>query len=264
MKIIVNPHKLEIVKNPINEKEINITKSEFEFADEMGITDNYVKEAYFTYNGTSYKQIIVNNECDIPYEVLTEKGQVEIGVVAYLIENDEYVKRYNPSPAYFESWIGSLKGSAENSEPITPSEMEQYEQALQDGLAEVNEKLDDIDQALIDVNEAITETNNLNIDVSKSGKVATITLTKKDGTTKIETVKDGDSLEYNWDGTSLGIKTDEEQEYEYVDLKGEKGDCNFATFEIIDGHLKMNKPDDLSQIDFRLGSNGHLEMEVSV
>ena len=222
MKIIVNPHKLEIVKNPVNEKEINITKCQFEFSEE--ITNDYVKEAYFTYNGVSYKQIIVNNECDIPYEVLENKGQVELGVVAYLLENDEYIKRYNPSPAYFESWIGSLKGKAENSEPITPSEMEQYEQALQDGLSEVNEKLDDIDQALEDVNTAITETNNLDLDVTKEGKVATVTLTKKDASTKVVTLSDGTNLMFNWQGTSLGIKTDEDADYTYVDLQGVQGE----------------------------------------
>ena len=220
MKIIVNPHKLEIEKSPVNEKEINITKCEFVFADE--ITNDYVKEAYFTYKDNTYKQIIVNNECDIPSEVLQEKGQVTIGVVAFLVENEAEIKRYNPSPAYFESWLGSLK-DAENSEPITPSEMEQYEQALQDGLSEVNDKLDEIDQALEDVNTAIEETNNLDLDVSKSGKTATVTLTKKDASTKVVTLSDGTSLMFNWDGTKLGIKTDEDAEYTYVDLQGIQG-----------------------------------------
>lgn len=261
MKVIVGQHKLEIVKEPVNEQEINITKCEFEF--DEAITSEYVKEAYFTLDDETYKQIIVNDECDIPSEVLVKKGTVEIGVVAFLVENEEEIKRYNPSPAYFNTWVGSLK-DAENSEPITPSEMEQYEQALQDGLTEVNEKLDDIDTALEEVNQAITETNNLNIDVNKVNKVATIDLTKKDGTHKEVQIRDGYDLEYNWDGTELGIKREDEQEYEYVNLKGEKGDCYFATFEIIDGRLKMNKPDSLSQINFMLSDRGHLEMEVMV
>ena len=130
MKIIVNPHKIEIVKEPVNEREIDITKCEFEFADE--ITNDYVKEAYFTFNGTSYKEIIVNNECSIPSEVLVKKGQIEIGVVAFLVENEEEIKRYNPSPAYFNTWLGSLKDNAENSEPITPTDKEQIEQKIVD------------------------------------------------------------------------------------------------------------------------------------
>ena len=128
MKIIVNPHKLEIAKSPVNEKEINVTEFEFEFAGE--ITDNYVKEAYFTFKGNTYKQIIVNNKCDIPSEVLDEKGQVELGVVAYIVENGEELKRYNPSPAYFNTWVGSLKEEYENTEPITPTDLEQLQSVV--------------------------------------------------------------------------------------------------------------------------------------
>lgn len=126
MKLIVNPHKIEIVKEPVNEKEVNITKCEFEFADE--ITNEFTKEAYFTFKGTTYKVIILNNECDIPNEVLVEKGQVEIGVVAFKVDND--LIRYNPSPAYFNTWAGSLKENAENSSAPTPSELEQLESII--------------------------------------------------------------------------------------------------------------------------------------
>ncbi len=130
MLIKVTPHIVKIIKEetePINEKEINVSKCTFEFSEE--ITNNYVKEAYFTLNGNTYKQIIVNNECDYPNEILTQKGELEIGVVAFLVENDEEIKRYNPMPDYYSTWKGSLK-EAENSEPITPSDKEQIEQAI--------------------------------------------------------------------------------------------------------------------------------------
>ena len=169
MKLIVKPHKIEIEKNPVNEKEINITKCEFVFDEE--ITNDFVKEAYFTLNGETYKQIILNNECDIPQEVLVEKGTVEIGVVAFIIEDETIVKRYNPSPVYISTLDGSLK-DAENSEPITPSDKEQMEQAIQDMEVKMN---------------------NLDIDAEKVGTTATITITKKDGTTKSVDVNDGDS-----------------------------------------------------------------------
>lgn len=183
MKLIVNPHKIEIIKEPINEREINITKCEFEFADE--ITNDYVKEAYFTFNGATYKQIIVNNECDIPSEVLTEKGQVELGVVAFLVENEEEIKRYNPSPAYFESWVGSLKDNAENSEPITPSDKEQIEQQLLNITAEMN---------------------NLDVDAEKVEHTTTITITKKDGTQKEVQVLDGEKGDKGDKGDAGAIK----------------------------------------------------------
>lgn len=130
MLIKVTPHIVKIVKEesePINEKEINVSKCTFEFSEE--ITNDYVKEAYFTLNGNTYKQIIVNDECDYPNEILTQKGELEIGVVAFLVENDEEIKRYNPMPDYYSTWKGSLK-EAENTEPITPSDKEQIEQAI--------------------------------------------------------------------------------------------------------------------------------------
>lgn len=216
MKILVNAHKCEIEKSPVNEKEINVTKVEFEFSEE--ITNEYVKDVYFTLdNETIQMTNIQNNECDIPYEVLAYKGQIEIGVVAYLIESDEYVKRYNPSPVYIQSWIGSLKEKYDNTEEITPSDKEQLEQELNDGLQEISE-------AVSTITTAVEQANTMDLDVSKSGKIATVELTKKDGTIKTVTLSDGTNLEFNWNGTSLGIKTDEDADYTYVDLQGVQGE----------------------------------------
>jgi hypothetical protein len=190
MILKVNPHKIEIVKSPVNEREINISKCTFEFANE--ITNDYVKEAYFTFEGTTYKQIIVNDECDFPSEVLTKKGTVEIGVVAYLVENENEIKRYNPSPAYFDTWVGSLKDNAENSKPITPSEMEQFEQVLNDGLNEVA---------------------NVDIDATETLSGATITITNRQGQSKTVDILNGKDGIDGKDGKD-GTKGD----------KGDKGD----------------------------------------
>ena len=186
MKLIVNPHKIQLSQEEaVNEKEIDISKCKFEFIDE--ITDEYVKEAYFTLGNETYKQIIVNNECAFPQEVLVKPATIELGVVAYLVDNETEIKRYNPTPVYFKTDLGSLK-NAKNSQPITPSEMEQYEQALQDGLSEVNDKLSDI-------NTALGQVDNLDIDASKSGTVSTVTITKKNGTTKSVQILDGEQGE---------------------------------------------------------------------
>lgn len=129
MVVRVTPHQVKIIReqsDPINEKEINVSKCTFEFED---IEENCVKEAYFTLNGNTYKQIIMNNECSYPGEILTQKGELEIGVVAFLVENEEEIKRYNPTPDYYSTWKGSLK-EAENTEPITPTDKEQIEQEI--------------------------------------------------------------------------------------------------------------------------------------
>lgn len=202
MKVIVNPHKIELVKDElINEKEIDITRCYFEFND---IPSDYVKEAYFTYGNSTYKQIIQNDECSIPYEVLEKKGDVELGVVCFEVQDEQTIKRYNPSPVYFSTLIGSLK-NAQNSEPITPTDKEQIEQML----------------------------DNIDIDANKVGKITTITITNKDGTTQEVTLEDGKSIEYNWVGTQLGIRQEGESSYEYVDLKGDKGDAGAIKFEIV-------------------------------
>lgn len=83
------------------------------------------------------------------------------------------------------------------------------------------------------MDEALTEVDNLDIDANKVGKVTSIIITKKDGTQKTINVDDGVSLEYLWQGTSLGIKREDEQNYAFVNLKGEKGDTGEA------GAIKM-------------------------
>ena len=129
MKVIVKPHKIELIKEEsVNEKEINISKCKFEF-DER-ITEEYTKEAYFTLNDKTYKKIIINNECDFPSEILSEEGIVELGVVAFLVENNEEITRFNPTPVRFPTMLGSLKENAENSSTPTPSELEQLESIL--------------------------------------------------------------------------------------------------------------------------------------
>lgn len=171
MRITVNPHKCEIDRTLVNEKEINVSKCEFVFNEE--IPSDYVKEAYFTLNGTTYKQELFNNECDIPPEVLETKGTIEIGVVAYELEEGRYLARFNPSPCYQDTLVGSLKDEFENSEEITPSDKEQLINALNDGLNQID---------------------NLDIEAEKVGTTTTITITKKDGTTKTTQVLDGNGI----------------------------------------------------------------------
>jgi len=184
MKLIVNAHNIELIKEEtVNEKEINISKCTFEFSEEYG--DNLVKEAYFTLEGETYKQIIVNNECSYPPEVLVKTGTVELGVVAYDIAGSEYIERFNPSPVYFQTVIGSLKDHAENSQEITPSEMEQFEQALEEGLAEVQ---------------------NVDIDASKEDNTATITITNRYGVEKSVEIYDGEKGEDGEPGITPNIQ----------------------------------------------------------
>ena len=133
MKINVTENKVSIKEEQIlNENEYNIHKIQFDFSSEY--TDDLVKVALFSIDNHTYKKIISNNECDIPPEVLTQRGYSILGVYAYKTEQDTLVLRYSPSPTRISVYDGSYKAETENSEPITPSEIEQYQQILQNSL----------------------------------------------------------------------------------------------------------------------------------
>lgn len=177
MRIFVKPHSIQVETVPVNELEINVTKCKFEFSKE--ITNEFTKEAYFTLDGKTYKQIIFDNKCDIPSEVLVKEGTIEIGVVAF---NDE--KRYNPTPVYITSWKGSLK-EADNSEPVTPSEVEQCEREIQQAIIDL-QNVDTIKGAdgrgIVDI-----------IKTSTEGLVDTYTIFYTDETTSTYEVTNGAS-----------------------------------------------------------------------
>lgn len=202
MNIQVTPHTIAItINNNINAGEYNITPCEFTFTDEY---ENLTKEAIFSScDGSVIKTSILNNQCTIPFEVLQQEGNVLLGVYAYETDDDELVLRYSPTPQYFNVKKGSFQVG---NDPDLPSPTE-WERVLEQ------------------INQAIEETNNLNITANKEGKVTTITITKKDGTTQSVEIEDGKSLEFNWQGTSLGIRQEGQSQYQYTNLQGPKGDA---------------------------------------
>jgi len=157
MRVIVGKHNIQIERETINEKELNITYCTFEFDED--IDDSYNKFAYFTKGSSSYKMLITDDRCDIPTEITNTPGKIELGVSYYKIENG-VTTRYNPSSAYFYVIDGSIKSNTKNGLYITtPSELEQFENEFRDFIKEAN----------------------IDIDVSKSGKVATVTATNANG-----------------------------------------------------------------------------------
>ena len=157
MRVIVGKHNIQIKRETINEKELNITYCTFEFDED--IDSSYNKFAYFTKGSSSYKMLITDDRCDIPTEVTNTPGKIELGVSYYKIENG-VTTRYNPSSAYFYVIDGSIKSNTKNGLYITtPSELEQFENEFRDFIKEAN----------------------IDIDVSKSGKVATVTTTNANG-----------------------------------------------------------------------------------
>lgn len=210
MNIQVTPHTIAItINNNINAGEYNITPCEFTFTEEY---ENLAKEAIFSScDGSVIKTSILSNQCTIPFEVLQQEGNVLLGVYAYETDDDELVLRYSPTPQYFNVKKGSFQVG---NDPDLPSPTE-WERVLEQ------------------INQAIEETNNLNITANKEGKVTTITITKKDGTTQTIEIEDGKSLEFKWQGTSLGIRQEGQSQYQYTNLQGPKGDAGAVKMIIV-------------------------------
>lgn len=128
MQIKVNPHTIELTKdNIVNEGEYNINTCFFEFSEEY---NGLSKKAVFTNGENTYSQIINNNECIIPYEVLENEGAIIIGVYGYETSGETLIKRYSPTPVQFYVDKGSYT-IAEESEQPSPSVIEQLEEQIE-------------------------------------------------------------------------------------------------------------------------------------
>lgn len=166
----------------INRGEYNANPIQFLFTDDY---EGLVKKAIFVKSGADPIEVsIIDDTCNIPNEVLNEK-EFELRVYAYEVEDDELVLRYSPTFIKLFTREGSYIEGGVEPEVITPSQFEQYMQAMNDGLEEVE---------------------NVDIDAEKVGSVATITITNRDGTTKSVQVSDGAKGDKGDKGDNTPIK----------------------------------------------------------
>lgn len=158
MKVSVTKDKVSIIeKNVVHAGEYNINHIEFEFSAEY--TADLVKNAVFSIKDNVYQISIINDQCDIPAEILSDFGEVVFGVYAYKVNDDQLELRYSPFPARFTIISGSYYPTAEESEEITPSQFEQYMQALNDGLNKVEESLKKMDSATSAATQLVDDIN---------------------------------------------------------------------------------------------------------
>jgi len=164
-------------------------------------------------------------------------------VLEKVVEGQNYPVFRSAGPYYLEV---SLYGNGGKLSSVFQT-FQVLEDAINVSDEETEPYLPVFDQLIAEIDEKIAEVDHVDVDVTESGNTTTITTTNRHNVTKTAEVYDGTDgvgLEYNWDGTSLGIKREDEQNYQYVDLEGS---CNFATFEInlTTGNLEMNKTDDM-------------------
>lgn len=147
MQVQVTKDKVTILDKcaiKVHKGEYNVNKITFDLSEEY--TDDLIVNAIFSLeNGKAYQMSILNNECSIPAEALATSGIVTLGVYAYKISNEELELRYSPYPTYFTVINGSYDPSAGESQEITPSQFEQYMQALQDGIKEIEDIIGNVE-----------------------------------------------------------------------------------------------------------------------
>lgn len=143
MKVDVNKTRVNLEDGyVINRGEFKINPLEFQFSSEY---NGLVKKALFVKGNTKIEQAIIDNTCNIPYEVLNEKD-FELRVYAYEIQEDELILRYSPTFAKVVTREGSYLDGATEGQEVTPTEFEQYMQAMESKLQEAQAIDDDIAQ----------------------------------------------------------------------------------------------------------------------
>lgn len=158
MKITVNKDNVKIEEfDIVHEGEHRVNKCSFSFSEEY--TDDLVKKAIFTSQNSSIEVAIIDNECDIPTEILKARNIVLLGVYAYKVVADKLDLRYSPSPDAFKINSGSYIEGASESEEITSSQFEQYMQALNDGLNKVEESIKKMDEATSSATQLVDDIN---------------------------------------------------------------------------------------------------------
>lgn len=158
MKITVNKDNVKIEEfDIVHEGEHRVNKCSFSFSEDF--TEDLVKKAIFTLHNDSIEVPIINNECDIPGEILKARNIVLLGVYAYKITGDKLDLRYSPSPDAFKVNSGSYIEGVSESQEITSSQFEQYMQALNDGLNKVEESLKEIDEVSSSATQLVNDIN---------------------------------------------------------------------------------------------------------
>jgi len=130
MRVLVNVNKVTLdEKDKLNAGEYNIHEVEFEFSEEY---NGLIKKATFSTKEHAYLVEITNSSVIIPYEVLEETGDFEIGAFGYDTDGDELILRYSPSPTYVHVDLGSYRDNFDNYKVPTADVVEQLTKRIED------------------------------------------------------------------------------------------------------------------------------------
>lgn len=127
MILKVNKDNCEIKQNEVwNVGDYNVHTVEVELSEEFNGLVNKVR--YFV-EDNSYDMLITDNVAQVPYEATLTEGTIKIGVYGYDADTNILVQSTSPVNKYITS--GTYTGEADNTEPLTPTDKQQMESAIQ-------------------------------------------------------------------------------------------------------------------------------------
>lgn len=127
MKLKVTKDLCEIKENEVwNVGDYNVHTVQVELSPEFNGLVNKVR--YFV-EDNSYDMLITDNVAQVPYEATLIEGTIKIGVYGYDADTNILVQSTSPVNKYISS--GTYTGEADNTEPLTPTDKQQIESAIQ-------------------------------------------------------------------------------------------------------------------------------------
>lgn len=186
MILKVNKDNCEIKENEVwNVGDYNVHTVNVELSSDFNGLVNKVR--YFV-EDNCYDELIVNNIAQVPYEATLTEGTIKIGVYGYDADTNILVQSTSPVNKFITS--GTYTGEADNTEPLTPTDKQQMESAIQKNTDDITDLQNNKQDLLISGeniktinNESILGTGNIEIDV---GSINYNDLTNKPSINNVE------------------------------------------------------------------------------
>ena len=166
MKLKVTKDLCEIKENEVwNVGDYNVHTVQVELSPEFNGLVNKVR--YFV-EDNSYDMLITDNVAQVPYEATVMEGTIKIGVYGYDADTDILVQSTSPVNKYITS--GTYTGDPDNTQPLTPTDKEQMETAIQKNTNDITDLKENKQDKLISGvniktinNESILSSGNLTL-----------------------------------------------------------------------------------------------------
>lgn len=167
MILKVNKDYCEIKQNEVwNVGDYNVHTVQVELSEEF---DGLVNKVRYFVEDNSYDMLITDNVAQVPYEATLIEGTIKIGVYGYDADTNTLVQSTSPVNKYISS--GTYTGEADNTEPLTPTDKQQMESAIQKNTDDIIDLQNNKQDVLISGeniktinNESILGSGNIEID----------------------------------------------------------------------------------------------------